>query len=66
MRVRERSLAPLKPRYEAIGRAFMSLVGQYGDRELGLVCDYMEKVAEVSARELAALVAASRAAKDSR
>ena len=66
VRVREESLASLTPRYEAIGRSFMNLVEQYGDRDLRLICEYMEKVAEVSERELAALVAESRAGKGAR
>ena len=66
VRVRQESLAPLTPRYEAIGRRFMSLVEQYGDRDLRLICEYMEKATEVSERELEALVAASRAARNAR
>lgn len=62
VRVCEANLAPLQPRYEAIGRRFMSLVGQYGDRDLRVICEYMEKMTEVSERELAALVAAGRGA----
>jgi DNA-binding MarR family transcriptional regulator len=66
VRVCEESLVPLKPRYEAIGHRFMSLVEQYGERELRVICEYMEKITEVSERELAALVAESRAARDKR
>jgi DNA-binding MarR family transcriptional regulator len=63
VRVSEESLAPLTPRYEAIGRRFMSLVEQYGDRELRLICEYMEQATAMSERELAALVAATRSAR---
>jgi DNA-binding MarR family transcriptional regulator len=60
VRVYEASLALLQPRYEAIGRRTMRLVEQCDDRDLRLICEYMEKVSEVSERELAALVAESR------
>ena len=38
----------------------MSLVEQYGDEELQLICDYLEKTSEVSERELASMIAANR------
>jgi DNA-binding MarR family transcriptional regulator len=60
IRVRSESLAPLVPQYEAIGRAYMTLLAQYRDEELRLICDYLEKTSAVSARELARLVAAAR------
>ncbi len=66
VRVCEASLVPLQPRYEAIGHRYMRLVEQYDERELRVICEYMEKVTEVSERELAALVAESRAARDAR
>ena len=66
VRVCEASLAPLVPRYEAIGHSFMRLVEQYDDRDLRVICEYMEKAARVSEQELAALVAASRAARRAR
>jgi DNA-binding MarR family transcriptional regulator len=60
IRVRPESLEPLIPKYEAIGNAYMSLVEQYGEEELQLICDYLEKTSEVSERELANMIAANR------
>src|SRR5215469_394672 len=54
------SLKPLIPKYEAIGRAYLSLAAQYSDNELQLICDYLEKTCEVSERELANTVTAGR------
>src|SRR5262249_36208729 len=45
VRVNLKSLEPLMPQYDAIGKAYVDLVDQYSDRELQLICDYMEKVA---------------------
>lgn len=61
VRVRPESLETLVPKYEAIGKAFMKLAEQYGDRELQLICDYMEKSSAVSEVELAKMIAADRA-----
>jgi DNA-binding MarR family transcriptional regulator len=60
VRVRPESLEPLIPKYEAIGKAYMTLVEQYGDKELRLICDYLEKTSEVSERELAKIIEANR------
>jgi hypothetical protein len=60
IRVRPESLAPLISKYEAIGKAYMSLVEEYGDDELELICDYLERTSEVSERELASMIAANR------
>jgi DNA-binding MarR family transcriptional regulator len=60
IRVRPESLEPLIPKYEAMGKSYMSLVEQYGDEELQLICDYLEKTSEVSERELASMIAANR------
>jgi DNA-binding MarR family transcriptional regulator len=60
VRVRAESVEPLAPRYEAIAKAYMSLVEQYSDRELQLICDYMERASEVSEQALAEVIAASR------
>ena len=60
IRVRPESLEPLIPKYEAMGNAYISIVEQYGDEELQLICDYLEKISEVSERELANMVAANR------
>lgn len=60
VRVRPESLEPLIPKYEAMGKAYMKLAEQYGDKELQLVCDYLEKTSEISAVELAKMIAANR------
>jgi DNA-binding MarR family transcriptional regulator len=57
IRVRPESLQPLAPRYEAIGKSFLSVAERYGDDELRLLCDYLEKTSEVSERELARIIA---------
>ncbi len=59
IRVRPDSLEPLIPKYEGIGKAYMSLAERYGDKELQLICDYLERASEVSKRELAKLIAAN-------
>ncbi|HKT51229.1 MAG TPA: MarR family transcriptional regulator [Candidatus Angelobacter sp.] len=60
VRMRPESLKPLIPKYEAIGKAYMALAEQYSDRELQVVCDYIEKTTQVSERELARLIAENR------
>jgi len=59
IRVRPESLEPLAPKYEEIGKAYMSLAARYGDKELQLICDYMESACEISRRELAKMLAAN-------
>jgi hypothetical protein len=59
-RVNPQSLAPLIPRYEAIGKAYVDLVDQYSDRELQLICDYMEKASTLATEQLAKMSAANR------
>ena len=61
VRVRPESLAPLTPKYEAIGRAYLAMVEQYSDRQLQLICEYMEKASRISELELANLIRANRA-----
>lgn len=61
VRVRPETLAPLVPKYEAIGRAYMALVEQYSDKDLQLICDYLERTSEVSKRELDKIIAANSA-----
>jgi DNA-binding MarR family transcriptional regulator len=53
IRVRLESLEPLTPKYEGIGKAVMSLAERYNDKELQLICDYMERASDVSKREMA-------------
>ena len=60
IRVRRESLEPLIPKYEAMGNAYMRLAEQYGNKELELLCDYLERTSEVSERELARMIAANR------
>ena len=53
VRARSESLAPLVPRYEAIGKAYLDLLAQYRE-ELRLICDYLEKTSTLSERLLGA------------
>jgi|HubBroStandDraft_6_1064221.scaffolds.fasta_scaffold110273_2 DNA-binding MarR family transcriptional regulator len=55
VRVRLESLEPLGPLYEAIGKAFGDLAKRYTDKELEVICDYMERAAHTSERELTKL-----------
>ncbi len=58
VRVKEESLKPLLPKYQALGKAYMTLVEHYTDRELKLIFDYMEKMSQMNERLMAdALVA---------
>jgi len=59
-RVLPDSLEPLLPQYEVMGKAYLSLVADYDDKELKLICDYLEKTCEVSERELANFVSSAR------
>src|ERR1017187_9681619 len=43
VRVRAGSMEPLLPKYEAIGKAYMALAGQYSDDGLSLICGSMDK-----------------------
>src|SRR5215813_85845 len=56
VRPRMENIAPLAPRYETVGKAFGELAEEYGDDELRLICNYMERSAEVAKRELASLM----------
>jgi DNA-binding MarR family transcriptional regulator len=60
VRVRPEALAPLTPKFEAIGNAYLKMVQQYSDKELQLICEYMENASEISERELAGLIRANR------
>ena len=55
VRVRLERLEPLGPLYEAIGKAYGALAKRYSDQELAVICDYMERAALVSEREIAKL-----------
>jgi DNA-binding MarR family transcriptional regulator len=63
VRVRPESLEPLAPKYEAIAKVYASLAEHYGEKELQLICDYLDRTTEVSERELANLIAANRRAR---
>ena len=54
------SLKPLAPKYEAIGKAYVEMMQRYGDEELGVICEYMERASEVSERELGKLIEEER------
>jgi DNA-binding MarR family transcriptional regulator len=60
VRARPESLEPLIPKYEAVGKAYMTLFEQYSEKDLRLICEYMEKASEISERELTKMIAASR------
>jgi len=55
VRVRLESLAPLGPLYEAIGKAYGDLAKRYTDKELAVICDYMERASGVGERLLTTL-----------
>src|SRR5487761_157931 len=61
VRVRPANLEPLIPKYENVGKAYMSLAEQYNDKDLQLICGYLEKTSEISERELAKMVSANGA-----
>jgi hypothetical protein len=50
----------LLPKYEAIGKAYMALAGQYSDDDLSLICGYMDKASELTERLMADMIAARR------
>jgi DNA-binding MarR family transcriptional regulator len=56
VRIRIESLKPMIPKYEAIGEAYRTILNDFSDQELRLICDYMEKSSEVSKQELARIV----------
>jgi DNA-binding MarR family transcriptional regulator len=60
VRVRPETLAPLAPKYEAVGRAYMKLAEQYSDKDLQLICDYFEKGSAIAEMELARLISENR------
>lgn len=60
VRPRPERLAPLTPKFEAIGHAYMKLAEEYDDRELELIAGYMEKASAISQAELEKVIAANR------
>jgi DNA-binding MarR family transcriptional regulator len=60
VRAIEENLRPLVPRFEALGNAYLKLMEGYSDRELWLICGYLEKVSALSERELAEMAKRAR------
>ncbi len=60
VRVREESLKPLLPKYQAFGKAYMTLVEHYTDSELKLIFDYMERMSQMNEQLMADAIAARR------
>lgn len=60
VRVRGESMKPLLPKYESLGKAYMTLIEQYDDRELRLILSYMEEMSEMTERLMADAIAARR------
>jgi len=59
VRVLRKSLEPLGPKYEALGKAYMALAEEYSNEELQLICEYMEKTSEATTREWQKLTGAA-------
>lgn len=57
IRLRPDVFRQLAPKYEPIGRASLGVADQYSDRELELVCRFMEQLSEISQRELERVIA---------
>jgi DNA-binding MarR family transcriptional regulator len=57
IRARPGSLDGLVPRYERIGEAYLTLLAQYSDDQLQLICEYLEKTSALSQEMLQKLVA---------
>ena len=51
--VRPESIKSLMPKYEAIGKAYMAFLERYSDKELQLICEYLEERFELAERLLA-------------
>ena len=49
-------LKPLEPKYEAIGNAYMTMLEEFSDVDLELICDYLEKTSAVSKQQLSKFV----------
>ena len=52
VRVRLESVKPLLPKYEEIGKAFTDVAAKYTEKEIELICDYMEASGRIAEREL--------------
>jgi DNA-binding MarR family transcriptional regulator len=53
VQVRPESLEPLVPKYEEVGKAYMTLAEEYSDDELAVICDYMNRASAISEQEVA-------------
>ena len=60
VRIRPESLEPLIPKYEGVGKAYRTLAENYNDKDLELICDYMERASEIAAQALRKIVASNR------
>jgi len=60
IRVRPQSLKPLIPKYEGVGKAYRTLAERYDDKDLELICDYMQRASEIAQQELGNIVATNR------
>ena len=57
IRIRPESLEPMIPKYEGVGKAYRTLAEEYNDKELELICDYMERASEIAGQELRKIIA---------
>jgi DNA-binding MarR family transcriptional regulator len=60
IRIRHESLEPLIPKYDEIGKAYVTLAKRYDDGELEVICDYMERASDIAQRELGKIVSLNR------
>ena len=57
IRVRGESVKPLLPKYEALGKAYTTLIEHYSNNELMVIAAYMEKMSEMTERLMTDVVA---------
>src|SRR5215469_14453693 len=60
IRIRPESLEPMIPKYEGVGKAYRTLAEHYNDKDLELICAYMERASEIAEQELRKIIAANR------
>ena len=60
IRIRPESLEPLIPKYEGVGKAYRALAEHYNDKDLELICDYMERTSDIAGQELRKIIATNR------
>lgn len=56
VQVRLKSLEPLIPKYEEVGKAYTALAEEYSDDDLAVICDYMGRTSAISEQEVANVV----------